>query len=41
MSLVMYNILSILGVPLKIRGQVIGTVYLDQRSFPTLVTPIT
>ena len=35
-SVVMYNILSILCVPLKIRGQVVGTIYLDHRSIPNV-----
>ncbi len=36
MSVVMYNILSILCVPLKIRGEVVGTIYLDHRSIPNV-----
>ncbi len=36
MSVVMYNILSILCVPLKIRDQIVGTVYLDHRSLPNV-----
>ncbi len=36
MSVVMYNILSILCVPLKIRDQLIGTIYLDHRSIPNV-----
>jgi transcriptional regulator with GAF, ATPase, and Fis domain len=33
-SVTMYNIMSILCVPLKIKGQIIGTIYLDNRSVP-------
>jgi len=33
-SVTMYNIMSILCVPLKIKGTVIGTIYLDNRSVP-------
>src|SRR5574341_203933 len=36
MSVVTYNILSILCVPLKIRGQLIGTIYLYHRSLPNV-----
>jgi len=36
LSVVMYNILSILCVPLKIRDQVVGTIYLDHRSLPNV-----
>lgn len=35
-SVVMYNILSILCVPLRTRERLIGTVYLDHRSLPAL-----
>jgi len=33
-SVTMYNIMSILCVPLKIKGEVIGTIYLDNRTVP-------
>ncbi len=33
-SVSMYNIMSILCVPLKIKGKIIGTIYLDNRSVP-------
>lgn len=33
-SVTMYNIMSILCVPLKIKGQIIGIIYLDNRSVP-------
>jgi transcriptional regulator with GAF, ATPase, and Fis domain len=33
-SVTMYNIMSILCVPLSIKGQIIGTIYLDNRTIP-------
>ncbi len=33
-SVTMYNIMSILCVPLKIKGEIVGTIYLDNRSVP-------
>lgn len=35
-SVIMYNILSILCVPLKTQNRLIGTVYLDHRSLPAV-----
>ncbi|MCJ7578870.1 MAG: sigma 54-interacting transcriptional regulator [candidate division Zixibacteria bacterium] len=35
-SVIMYNILSILCVPLKTKNQLIGTVYLDHRGLPAI-----
>lgn len=37
--MIMYNILSILCVPLKTKNRLIGTVYLDHRSLPTIFSP--